>query len=34
VIFQLVFKGIGSVSGDSAVKTLQQSILGFSEDFQ
>jgi LPS-assembly protein len=34
VIFQLVFKGIGSVSGDSAVKTLKQSILGFSEDFQ
>jgi len=34
LIFQLVFKGIGSVSGDSAVKTLKQSILGFSEDFQ
>ena len=34
LIFQLVFKGIGSVSGDSATNKLKQSILGFSEDFQ
>ncbi len=33
ILFQLVFKGLGSVSGDSAVNTLKQSILGFSDDF-
>ena len=33
ILFQLVFKGLGSVSGDSAVETLKRSILGFTEDF-
>jgi LPS-assembly protein len=33
ILFQLVLKGLGSVSGDSAVERLKQSILGFrSED--
>jgi LPS-assembly protein len=29
ILFQLVLKGLGSVSGDSAVERLKQSILGF-----
>ncbi len=33
ILFQLVLKGLGSVSGDSAVDKLQQSILGFRNDY-
>ena len=33
ILFQLVLKGLGSVSGDSAVDKLKQSILGFSNDY-
>ncbi len=33
ILFQLVLKGLGSVSGDSAVDTLKQSILGFHDEF-
>jgi LPS-assembly protein len=32
ILFQLVLKGLGSVSGDSAVDKLKQSILGFSDE--
>ena len=32
ILFQLVLKGLGSVSGDSAVDKLKQAILGFSDD--
>ena len=33
ILFQLVLKGLGSISGDSAVDKLKQSILGFSEEY-
>ncbi len=33
ILFQLVLKGLGSVSGDSAVDKLKQSILGFRDDY-
>ena len=33
ILFQLVLKGLGSVSGDSAVDKLKQSILGFRNDY-
>ena len=33
ILFQLVLKGLGSVSGDSAVEKLKQSILGYQEDY-
>jgi len=33
ILFQLVLKGLGSVSGDSAVDKLKQSILGFSDEY-
>ncbi len=32
ILFQLVLKGLGSVSGDSAVERLKQSILGFKDE--
>ena len=32
ILFQLVLKGLGSVSGDSAVDKLKQSILGFTDE--
>jgi len=31
ILFQLVLKGLGSVSGDSATDRLKSSILGFKE---
>jgi LPS-assembly protein len=33
ILFQLVLKGLGSVSGDSAVEKLKQSILGFKDEY-
>jgi len=33
ILFQLVLKGLGSVSGDSAVDKLKQSILGFRDTY-
>ena len=33
ILFQLVLKGLGSVSGDSATNTLKSSILGFKEHY-
>ena len=33
ILFQLVLKGLGSVSGDSAVDKLKQSILGFKSEY-
>ncbi|MBT8126989.1 MAG: LPS assembly protein LptD [Gammaproteobacteria bacterium] len=33
ILFQLVLKGLGSVSGDSAVDKLKQSILGFRDEY-
>ena len=33
ILFQLVLKGLGSVSGDSAVDKLKQSILGFKDEY-
>jgi LPS-assembly protein len=33
ILFQLVLKGLGSVSGDSAVDRLKQSILGFKDEY-
>lgn len=33
ILFQLVLKGLGSVSGDSAVDKLKRSILGFRDDY-
>ena len=33
ILFQLVLKGLGSVSGDSAVEKLKQSILGYQEEY-
>ena len=33
ILFQLVLKGLGSVSGDSAVDKLRQSIQGFRESY-
>ena len=33
ILFQLVLKGLGSVSGDSATETLRNSILGFKEQY-
>ena len=33
ILFQLVLKGLGSVSGDSAVERLKQSILGFKDEY-
>ena len=33
ILFQLVLKGLGSVSGDSAVEKLKQSILGFNSEY-
>jgi len=33
ILFQLVLKGLGSVSGDSAVEKLQRSILGFKDEY-
>ena len=32
ILFQLVLKGLGSVSGDSAVDKLKQAILGFTDE--
>ncbi len=32
ILFQLVLKGLGSVSGDSAVDKLKQSILGYKDE--
>jgi LPS-assembly protein len=32
ILFQLVLKGLGSVSGDSAVDRLKQSILGYKDE--
>jgi LPS-assembly protein len=33
ILFQLVLKGLGSVSGDSAVDRLKQSILGYQDEY-
>jgi len=33
ILFQLVLKGLGSVSGDSAVERLKQSILGYQDEY-
>ena len=33
ILFQLVLKGLGSVSGDSAVDRLKKSILGFNDEY-
>lgn len=33
ILFQLVLKGLGSVSGDSAVDKLKQSIIGFRDEY-
>jgi len=33
ILFQLVLKGLGSVSGDSAVDKLKRSIQGFREEY-
>jgi LPS-assembly protein len=33
ILFQLVLKGLGSVSGDSAVERLKKSILGFKDEY-
>ena len=33
ILFQLVLKGLGSVSGDSAVEKLKKSILGYQEEY-
>ena len=33
ILFQLVLKGLGSVSGDSAVDKLKQSILGYKDEY-
>jgi LPS-assembly protein len=33
ILFQLVLKGLGSVSGDTAVERLKQSILGFKDEY-
>lgn len=33
ILFQLVLKGLGSVSGDSAVDKLKRSILGFRDEY-